>query len=162
MPGRHEAPKQSDSFIGLVVLALLVLLAVVIILSVALVQGTAVTMNSPKARPLTLGGNAAQVHGARHSYPSPGEHRLPRRAGSAAPAALLARQARVLRVARPSRPLRPGHSPGAGQRHEPQPGQDASRPTPAVPAEPDRRRAGPQQDMGSQPAALAGGLGAQR
>jgi hypothetical protein len=35
MPGRHEAPKQSDPFIGLVVLALLVLLAVVIILSVA-------------------------------------------------------------------------------------------------------------------------------
>ena len=35
MPGRHEAPKQSDPFIGSVVLALLVLLAVVIILSVA-------------------------------------------------------------------------------------------------------------------------------
>jgi len=35
MPGRHEAPKQSDPFIGLVMLALLVLLAVVIILSVA-------------------------------------------------------------------------------------------------------------------------------
>ena len=35
MPGRHEAPKQSDPLIGLVVLALLVLLAVVIILSVA-------------------------------------------------------------------------------------------------------------------------------
>ena len=35
MPGRHEAPKQSDPFIGLVVLALVVLLAVVIILSVA-------------------------------------------------------------------------------------------------------------------------------
>jgi len=35
MPGRHEAPKQSDPFIGLVVLTLLVLLAVVIILSVA-------------------------------------------------------------------------------------------------------------------------------
>jgi hypothetical protein len=37
MPGRHEAPKQSDPFIGLVVvvLALLVLPAVVIILSVA-------------------------------------------------------------------------------------------------------------------------------
>ena len=35
MPGRHEVPKQSDPFIGLVVLALLVLLAVVIILSVA-------------------------------------------------------------------------------------------------------------------------------
>jgi hypothetical protein len=35
MPGRHEAPKQSDPFIGLVVLALLVLFAVVIILSVA-------------------------------------------------------------------------------------------------------------------------------
>ena len=35
MPGRHEAPKQPDPFIGLVVLALLVLLAVVIILAVA-------------------------------------------------------------------------------------------------------------------------------
>jgi hypothetical protein len=35
MPGRHEAPKQSDPFTGLVVLALLVLLAVVIILSLA-------------------------------------------------------------------------------------------------------------------------------
>ena len=35
MPGRHEAPKQSDPFIGLVVLTLLVMLAVVIILSVA-------------------------------------------------------------------------------------------------------------------------------
>jgi hypothetical protein len=35
MPRRHEAPKQSDPFIGLVVLALLVLLAVVIILAAA-------------------------------------------------------------------------------------------------------------------------------
>ena len=35
MPGRHEAPKRSDPFIGLVVLALLVLLAVVMILAVA-------------------------------------------------------------------------------------------------------------------------------
>jgi hypothetical protein len=35
IPGRHKAPRQSDPFIGLVVLALLALLAVVIILALA-------------------------------------------------------------------------------------------------------------------------------
>jgi hypothetical protein len=35
LPGRHEAPKGSDPFIGLVLLGLMVLLAVTIILSVA-------------------------------------------------------------------------------------------------------------------------------
>ena len=35
MPRRHEAPKQSDPFIGLAVLALLALPAVVIILAAA-------------------------------------------------------------------------------------------------------------------------------
>lgn len=35
MPGRYEAPKDSDPFIGLVVLALLVLLAVVTTLALA-------------------------------------------------------------------------------------------------------------------------------
>jgi hypothetical protein len=35
VPGRHKAPKDSDPFIGLVVLALLVLLVVVITLALA-------------------------------------------------------------------------------------------------------------------------------
>jgi len=34
VPGRHEAPKDSDPWIGLVVLSLMVLLAVTIILAV--------------------------------------------------------------------------------------------------------------------------------
>ncbi len=35
MPGRHEAPKDSDPFIGLVLIGLMMLLAVTIILAVA-------------------------------------------------------------------------------------------------------------------------------
>jgi hypothetical protein len=35
MPGRHEAPKNTDPFIGLILLGLMVLLAVTIILAVA-------------------------------------------------------------------------------------------------------------------------------
>ncbi len=38
MPGRHEAPKNTDPVIGLVVLALLVLLAVVITLAILLIR----------------------------------------------------------------------------------------------------------------------------
>ncbi len=41
MPGRHEAPKNTDPVIGLVVLALLVLLAVVISLAILLVRSSA-------------------------------------------------------------------------------------------------------------------------
>jgi len=35
MPGRHEAPKNTDPFIGLILLGLMVLLAVTISLAVA-------------------------------------------------------------------------------------------------------------------------------
>ena len=35
MPGRHEAPKNSDPFIGLILLGLMVVLAATIILAVA-------------------------------------------------------------------------------------------------------------------------------
>jgi hypothetical protein len=35
MPGRHEAPKNTDPFIGLILFGLMVLLAVTIILAVA-------------------------------------------------------------------------------------------------------------------------------
>ncbi len=38
MPGRHEAPKNTDPVIGLVVLALVVLLAVVISLAILLIR----------------------------------------------------------------------------------------------------------------------------
>ncbi len=38
MPGRHEAPRNTDPVIGLVVLALLVLLAVVITLAILLIR----------------------------------------------------------------------------------------------------------------------------
>jgi hypothetical protein len=39
MPGRHEAPNDTDPFMGVVLLGLIVVLAVTIILAVALRQG---------------------------------------------------------------------------------------------------------------------------